>query len=212
MNVKSIISNKTMNLILAISLFIAGIMFCVSPALGEQWVSTVIGLGVLIVGVMTAVTDFLKDMNLLSRGVILGGIITAIGIYLMVDRTIVSKVIGVIPYILIVVGACVFADSFLVKFVREKNNDKKFAIELSIGAAAIILGGLILGIHVFRQILAVIIGVALAAYSGYYLYETFKKHKAASGNAPAEKGEPEKAEAKAEDKGEKKARKGKKAE
>lgn len=177
MNVKSIISNKTMNLILAIVLFIAGVLFCVSPALGEQWVSLVIGIGILLVGAMTAVTDFLVNKNLTSRNVIIGSMIVAVGIYFMADRSIVSKIIGVIPYIFIVTGACILADSFLVKFVREKNNDKKFAIELSIGAVAIILGGLILGIPAFRRMLAVVIGIALAAYSGYYLYNALKKEK-----------------------------------
>ncbi len=177
MNMKSLISNKTMNLILAIVLFIAGILFCVSPAIGEQWVSLVIGIGVLLVGAITAVTDFLQNRNLLSRAVIIGSILVAIGIYLMVERSIISKVIGVIPYILIVTGACVLADSFLLKFVRKENDDKKFAIQLSIGAVAIILGGLILGILAFRQMVAVVIGVALAGYSGYYLYNTFKKEK-----------------------------------
>lgn len=179
MNVKSIISNKTMNLILAIVLFIAGVLFCVSPALGEQWVSLVIGIGILLVGVMTAVTDFLQNKTLISRNVIIGSVIVAVGVYFMADRTIVSKIIGVIPYIFIITGACILADSFLVKFVREKNNDKKFAIELSVGAVAIILGGLILGISAFRSMLAVVIGIALAAYSGYYLYNAFKKEKAA---------------------------------
>lgn len=179
MNVKSIISNKTMNLILAIVLFIAGVLFCVSPALGEQWVSLVIGIGILLVGAMTAVTDFLVNKNLTSRNVIIGSMIVAVGIYFMADRSIVSKIIGVIPYIFIVTGACILADSFLVKFVREKNNDKKFAIELSVGAVAIILGGLILGISAFRSMLAVVIGIALAAYSGYYLYNAFKKEKTA---------------------------------
>lgn len=177
MNVKSIISNKTMNLILAIVLFIAGVLFCVSPALGEQWVSLVIGIGILLVGAMTAVTDFLVNKNLTSRNVIIGSMIVAVGIYFMADRSIVSKIIGVIPYIFIVTGACILADSFLVKFVREKNNDKKFAIELSVGAVAIILGGLILGIPAFRRMLAVVIGIALAAYSGYYLYNALKKEK-----------------------------------
>lgn len=177
MNVKSIISNKTMNLILAIVLFIAGVLFCVSPALGEQWVSLVIGIGILLVGAMTAVTDFLVNKNLTSRNVIIGSMIVAVGIYFMADRSIVSKIIGVIPYIFIVTGACILADSFLVKFVREKNNDKKFAIELCVGAVAIILGGLILGISAFRSMLAVVIGIALAAYSGYYLYNALKKEK-----------------------------------
>ena len=114
MNVKSLISNKTMNLILAIVLFIAGILFCVSPAIGEQWVSLVIGIGILLVGGIIAVTDFLKNRILISRAVIIGSVLVAIGIYLMVDRSIISRVIGVIPYVLIVTGACIFADSFLV--------------------------------------------------------------------------------------------------
>ena len=206
MNVKSLISNKTMNLILAIVLFIAGILFCVSPAIGEQWVSLVIGIGILLVGGIIAVTDFLKNRILVSRAVIIGSVLVAIGIYLMVDRSIISRVIGVIPYVLIVTGACILADSFLVKFVREKNNVNKFVIELCIGAVSIILGGLILGIHAFRQMVAVVIGIALAGYSGYYLYNTFKKEKIVKKDG-ADKEEKKEEKAEKETKKEKKAKK-----
>ena len=206
MNVKSLISNKTMNLILAIVLFIAGILFCVSPAIGEQWVSLVIGIGILLVGGIIAVTDFLKNRILVSRAVIIGSVLVAIGIYLMVDRSIISRVIGVIPYVLIVTGACILADSFLVKFVREKDNVKLFVTELCIGAVAIILGGLILGIHAFRQMVAVVIGIALAGYSGYYLYNTFKKEKIVKKDG-ADKEEKKEEKAEKEAKKEKKAKK-----
>lgn len=206
MNVKSLISNKTMNLILAIVLFIAGILFCVSPAIGEQWVSLVIGIGILLVGGIIAVTDFLKNRILVSRAVIIGSVLVAIGIYLMVDRSIISKIIGVIPYVLIVTGACILADSFLVKFVREKDNVNKFVIELCIGAVAIILGGLILGITAFRQMVAVVIGIALAGYSGYYLYNTFKKEKIVKKDS-ADKEEKKEEKAEKETKKEKKAKK-----
>ena len=183
-SVEKLVSKKSLSLMVAIVVLLAGILFCISPAIGEQWVGVVIGIGVLLVGVITAVKDFLTHKSLITRGVIIGSVIAALGIYLIVDKSIVSKVIGVIPFVLIVTGACVLADSILLKCVREKNNNKKFAIELTVGIVAMVLGILILTVAFFRSALAVVIGVLLIIYSLYYLIEMLKKDKPQSADAP----------------------------
>lgn len=183
-SVEKLVSKRSLSLMVAIVVLLAGILFCISPAIGEQWVGVVIGIGVLLVGVITAVKDFLTHKSLITRGVIIGSVIAALGIYLIVDKSIVSKVIGVIPFVLIVTGACVLADSILLKCVREKNNNKKFAIELTVGIVAMVLGILILTVAFFRSALAVVIGVLLIIYSLYYLIEMLKKDKPQSADAP----------------------------
>ena len=173
--VEKLISKRTTSLMVAIVLLIAGILFCISPAIGEASAGIVIGIGVTLIGIIWAVKDFLVSKELISRGVIIGSLIVALGVYFMADGSIVSIIIGVIPYVLIVTGGCVVADAILLKTVRDKNNDKKFAIELTIGLVAIVLGSLILALGFFRKALAVIIGALLIAGSVYYLIGFFKK-------------------------------------
>ncbi len=188
-SVEKLVSKKTTSLMVAIVLLIAGILFCISPAIGEHSAGIVIGIGVLLVGVILAVKDFLVSKCLLTRGVIIGSIVAALGLYFIVDGSIVSKIIGIIPYILIVTGGCVIADAILLKTVREKNNDKKFAIELSVGIVSVVLGILILTVPFFRKALAVIIGILLIAASVYYLIGMFKKEKGEKKPSKAEKSE-----------------------
>jgi len=189
MNVEKLVSKKTMSLMIAIVLLLAGILFCISPAIGESSVGIVLGIGVLLVGVILAVKDFLVNKSLLTRGVIIGSVVAALGIYFMANGGIVSSIIGVIPYIFIVTGACIVADAILLKTVRDKTNDKKFAIELSVGIVAIVLGILILTVPFFRKALAVVIGVCLIGFSVYFLIGMFKKEKGEKKPAKAEKTE-----------------------
>lgn len=182
MSVEKLVSKKSMILLISCVLLIAGILFCISPAIGENAAGIAIGIGVLLVGVIWGLKDFLAEKTLISRGVIIGSIVAALGIYFMVDGSIVSKIIGVIPYILIVTGACVIADSILLKLVREKKNTTKFALELSVGIIFVVLGCLILSLSFFRKALAVIIGILLIIGAIYYLAGALKKTP-----APAEK-------------------------
>ena len=174
LNVEKLVSEKTMSLIIACVLLLAGILFCISPAIGEASAGIVIGIGVILVGLILGMKDFLTEKTLISRGVLIGSAIAALGIYCAADGSIVSKVIGVIPYVLITAGVCITADAILLKTIREKNNNKKFGIELSVGIACIVLGCLIFALSFFRKALAVIIGILLIIGSAYYLLQMFK--------------------------------------
>lgn len=199
LNVETIVSKRTMSLMIASVLLLAGVLFCISPAIGESSAGIVIGIGVILLGLILGVKDFLTEKSLISRGVIVGSMVVALGVYCTADGSIVSKVIGVIPYILIVTGACITADAVLLKTVRKTDDNKKFGIELSIGIGCIVLGSLILALSFFRKALAVIIGIILIIGSVYYLLQMFKllpaKKKANAENAgegtdPAESAEP----------------------
>lgn len=183
--IEKLVSKKAMSLMVAVVLLIAGVLFCISPAIGEQAAGIVIGIGVLLLGVIFGVKDFLLQKSLISRGVLVASAIAALGVYFMADGSIVSKIIGVIPYVLIVTGACVVADAILIK-VRDKADNKKFAIELSVGLVAVVLGSLILSLSFFRQALAVIIGILLIAGSVYYLVDTVQKNKTSKSGRAAE--------------------------
>lgn len=171
------VSTKTINVINALIFLIAGILFCISTALGEKWIGIVIGVGVLLMGLITVVGDFLKEKSLLTRAVLVGGILTALGIYLIVDSGLVAKILGLIPYILIVLGACVFVDAFLLKYVRNDRNVLAFVVELFIGLALIVFGILMLTVASFKQHLGVIFGILLILYACYLLVATFSQRR-----------------------------------
>ena len=168
-----VISTKTVNTVNALIFLISGILFCVSTSLGEKWIGVVIGIGVLLIGLITVLGDFLKEKTLLSRAVLVGSVLTALGIYLIVDRSLVAKILGLIPYILIVAGACVFVDAFLLRFVRNNKGTLAFLVELLIGVALIVFGVLMLTVAAFKQRLGLIFGIALIVYAVYLLIETY---------------------------------------
>ena len=174
-----VISSKTVNTIQALIFLIAGILFCISTSLGEKWIGIVIGIGVLLIGLIMLLGDFLKDKTLLSRAVLVGSVLTALGIYLIVDNSIVARILGLIPYILIVAGACVFVDAFLLRFVRNNKSTIAFLVELLIGVALIVFGVLMLTVASFKQHLGLIFGIALIVYAVYLLVETYGTRRSA---------------------------------
>lgn len=180
------ISTKTINVINALIFLIAGILFCISTALGEKWIGIVIGVGVLLMGLITLLGDFLKEKTLLSRAVLVGGVLTALGIYLIVDSGLVAKILGLIPYILIVLGTCVFVDAFLLKYVRKDRNALAFVVELLVGVALIVFGILMLTVASFKEHLGIIFGIVLILYACYLLVVTFSK-KRSTEKKPAKK-------------------------
>ena len=171
------VSTKTVNIINALIFLIAGILFCVSTSLGEKWIGLVIGIGVLLIGLITVIGDFTKEKCLISRAVIVGSVITALGIYLIVERGFVGRILGLVPYILIAAGVCVFIDAFLLRFVRGKRSVPPFVAELIVGLALIVFGILLLTVSSFKQRLGLVFGVALIVYACYLLIDVFAKKK-----------------------------------
>ena len=170
-----VISTKTVNVLTALIFLVAGVLFCISTSLGEKWIGIVVGVGVLLIGLVILLGDFLKEKTLLSRAVVVGSVLTALGIYLIVDGGLVAKILGLIPYILIVVGACVFVDAFLLRFVRNNKNTLAFLGELLIGVALIVFGVLMLTVASFKARLGIVFGILLILYACYLLVETFSK-------------------------------------
>ena len=179
------LSTKTVNTINALIFLIAGILFCISTSLGEKWIGIVIGVGILLIGLITVLGDFLKEKTLLSRAVLVGSVLTALGIYLIVDRSLVARILGLIPYILIVAGACVFVDAFLLRFVRNNKNTVAFLAELFVGVALIVFGILMLTVAAFKQRLGLIFGIALILYACYLLIETYAQKRSSGKRSSA---------------------------
>ena len=174
------ISTQTVDVVTALVLLIAGVLFCISSSLGEKWVNVILGVGVLLIGLIEVIGDFLKKKCLITRDVIVGSAIAALGVYLLVDGGVVSRIIGLLPYLLIAAGACVFADAFLLKFVRDKKNTVGFVLELVIGVALIVFGVLMLTVGAFKRALGLIFGIVLILYAFYLLIDLYSSKKAKS--------------------------------
>ncbi|GEM_PF-2321038 len=168
-----IISAKTVSIINAIAILIAGVLFCCSNALGTKWLSVILGVSVMLLGLITLVSELLKEKTLVSKSVVIGSAITALGIFIIV-RDIAGTVLGLIPYVFIVVGACVFADAFLLYFWRKNRNVALFVLELLVGAALIVLGALFIGVASFRRFMGILFGIALIVYAIVILINSLK--------------------------------------
>lgn len=162
------ISSKTITLINAITLLIAGVLFLFLNMLGSKWLNVILGISVILLGLITLVSEFLREKTLVSKSVAIGSAITALGI-LIITRSIASTILDLIPFVFIVIGACVFMDAFLLKYWRKSRNVLLFIIELLLGAFLITLGILFLTVGTFRGYMSITFGVVLIAYAIYLL-------------------------------------------
>ena len=162
------ISAKTITIINAITLLIAGILFLFIDRLGARWLDIILGISVLLLGLITLVSEFLKEKTLVSKNVAIGSLIVALGI-LIITRHVATMVLGLIPIVFIVLGACIFMDSFLLRYWRRNRNLLLFVLEFLVGVFLITLGVLFLTVGSFRAYMSLAFGVVLIAYAIYLL-------------------------------------------
>ena len=144
------ISAKTITIINAITLLIAGILFLFVDRLGAR-----------LLGLITLVSEFLKEKTLVSKNVAIGSLIVALGI-LIITRHVATMVLGLIPIVFIVLGACIFMDSFLLRYWRRNRNLLLFVLEFLVGVLFLTVGS-------FRAYMRLAFGVVLIAYAIYLL-------------------------------------------
>ena len=162
------ISTKTITIINAITLLIAGILFLFMDRLGAKWLDVILGISVLLLGLITLISEFLKEKTLVSKSVAIGSAIIALGIFI-ITRHVATMILGLIPIVFIVIGACVFMDSFLLRYWRNNRNLLLFVLEFLIGAFLITLGVLFLTVGSFRAYMSLAFGIILIAYAIYLL-------------------------------------------
>lgn len=156
------ISKKTITLISAIVLFIAGVLFCVSSYIGSKALTIILGIIVIILGILAVTHSLVSDKKLLSIEAMIGSTIIVVGITI-ITRELIYTIISLVPYIFLVLGVFVFADAFLLFFVRDRNKKVLFILQLIGGVLLIVLGILTLTVDFFKQLVTILLGVILIA-------------------------------------------------
>ena len=112
---------------------------------------------------------------------IIGGVIIAIGISIIVDQyiiTLMGLVVQIIPYLLIVLGGIILADSILslIRAAKEKQNLTSI-IMLALAVVAIIIGALSIGGNplIPQTAQLIILGILLVLAAIYIVVTTFIK-------------------------------------
>ena len=162
------ISSKTVAFINAITLLIAGVLFLFMDHLGFKWLNIILGISVILLGLITVISEFIREKTLVSKNVAIGSAIVALGIYI-ITKQIATMILGLIPIIFIVIGACIFMDSFLLRYWRNNRSLILFLVEFLLGAFLITLGVLFLTVASFTHYMGMAFGVVLIAYAIYLL-------------------------------------------
>ena len=166
---------KTTTIVVSVVLLIVGILFCCSLAMAVNAVSIVIGVGIIVLGLGLLCSSFLGTKSFIGGGAIAGGAMVAFGVMFIVD-TLAWVIFGYIPYFLIALGALFIFEAIRI-IVANKKKIADFAICLSIGVVAVVLGVLLLCVDGFADYAALVFGIILIIYAVYVLVRTLVKKK-----------------------------------
>ncbi|MGM9666346.1 MAG: hypothetical protein ACI3XX_07400 [Eubacteriales bacterium] len=155
----------------AMIVFVIGVLFCCSLSMGMQGLSWLIGFSLIIAGILYFANSVIHKKALATMEGVIGAAIVAFGVF-FIANSLASLIMKYIPWLLIAVGAAVFADSFLKKFIH-KVGTGKFVFELIFGAACIALGFCLKFIAGFGDFTALILGVVMIVYAVFLIVNIF---------------------------------------
>ena len=148
---------ETSKVLTAVILFVLGILFCLKIA--ASTISIVIGAAMVVLGAVNLIFMAKAKKTFASPDGVMNGALLAIGVIFIVDEFL-NVFIGLIPYIMIVVGFLLVIDAFLARFQR-KDKLPIFIIELVIGVATVVVGFCLLFVDGFKQGASIAFGVVL---------------------------------------------------
>ena len=152
------------NLVVSIIILVIGLLFCFSRTLGEQALSVILGISFIVFGAIIVLLPIMQKKQLLTPEVIFGCLAIAFGIYCIVNN-IVGIILGIIPWILIVIGSIAIIDSLLMILQRKQKNIPVFVFEIILGTVLVTLGICLLVVSGFADVAGIIFGVALIVYA-----------------------------------------------
>ena len=155
-------------LIKASALLIIGVLFCLSTLMGAKTLSLIIGIALIVEGVIFCVLTFAKEKSFLAPAALCGALSVSFGVYVIISNA-VAVIFSLIPLVLIPFGALFLADAFVGKYKRKSESTFTFVVKILIGVAGIALGLCLLFIKGFDAYAALVLGIALIAFSLYIL-------------------------------------------
>ena len=161
---KQIFSKKAINIIYAIGLIVAGVLFCFHQTWGSQTLSIIFGSLIILMGIISVMASIAAVKGILTNSALVGGLLITFGIY-FIAKDGVDFILALVPYLFIVFGAIILADAFLLFFMRNKGNVTMFIVELLCGIALATVGILlVIPVNGFKNIMTFLFGIAIAIY------------------------------------------------
>ena len=146
---------------------VVGVLFCISPALGETSLSVLLGIGFIVVGAIFISVSLLAEKSLLKLNAFIGYFILAFGIF-CIKGNVMELVFSYVPYLLITVGAGVILDAILgVAF--KKSAKAATVMEFILGAVVLAVGICLLTVDNFKKFASVVLGAVLILTAVYGL-------------------------------------------
>ncbi len=170
-------------LITAAALFVVGVIFCAAMASATTWLSVLFGIALVVFGVLLAVYAVLEKKRVLNAFGIIGAAAVAIGIAFMIEDFI-TYILGLVPYVLIGLGALVAADIAIHRIVSEDRRVMGYIAEGVLAAALLVLGICLLAVDGFAAYSCLVLGIIMILFSFYLLLLALTKKR-----VPAERGE-----------------------
>ena len=158
MGITKKINGRIEQAILAAILLLIGILLCFN--ISAVTLSVIIGALLIAYGALTLLFLVIKKRSIATKAGYLACILTAVGI-MMIAEKILSVFVYMLPYVLIVVGAVLFADAFLGRYQRHDGNTAVFAVKLSVGAALVAFAVCLLTVKSLADVIPVAFGVSL---------------------------------------------------
>ena len=155
-------------IIIGAMFLVIGVLFCFEANLGVKVISYIVGIAMIMVGTAYAIVVALTFKRALTLGIFSSGALIAGGITFIVNNlasVILGLLLDLLPFYVMVMGAIILIDAFLLFFTnKQKSKDKIawFVIELIVGIIAIALGICILVIDEIRAVAPILLGVLLA--------------------------------------------------
>ncbi len=154
---------------------VVGVLFCISPALGETSLSVLLGIGFIVIGAVFLCISLIAEKSLISLNAFIGYFAVAFGI-LCIDANIMYIVFSYVPYLLITAGAGIMLDGVL--SIALKTSSKSVALlKLLLGGVILALGICLLTVDKFKDYASVVLGVILIILALYGLISLFSKNK-----------------------------------
>jgi len=163
-------------IVLAVVLFVTGILLCVN--IDVVTLSVIVGALLVAYGVFSMLILVLKKRPLASKVGYFSCIIITVGIVLIAEKLL-SVFVYMLPYVFIVVGSVLIIDAFLGKFLRMEASVTLFVIRIAVGAALVAFAICLLTISSFAKITPISLGVILILAAGALVFSMFSAKKSA---------------------------------
>lgn len=151
-------------LITAGVIFVVGVLFCCSMAMGMKGLSILIGTAFLVAGVLYLVSLAINRKSLASAEGLTGAAVFAFGV-LFIANTLAGMIVAYIHWLLMAFGLVLIVDAFLKRFAWKTCVTRAFVIQLILGIICATLGACLRFIKGFSDFTALIFGVVMIVYS-----------------------------------------------